>query len=181
MNLTEGGDGRILCKNVNECETSGNQFLILRQYKSSFSLHLNRNFRFAWPGWRHCAPETRHTELGVQPLSGFAQVCRNECFQPQAFVQLANQDEAGIGGAARPLEHDLQKAIERELKGLAWYSPTAYHLRRALHVLGSPTRSSAERRSGRQGTAAKSKILVKAAWSPPNLADNQETTTLNGA
>ena len=43
---------------------------------------------------------------------------RDECPQPQAFIQLAHQNETGIGGDARPLERDLQKTIECELKGL---------------------------------------------------------------
>ena len=38
--------------------------------------------------------------------------------KPQAFIQLAYQNETGIGGDARPLERDLQKTIECELKGL---------------------------------------------------------------
>ena len=62
--------------------------------------------------------EIRQTELGVQPMSGIAQVLGDECLQPQAFIQLAHQKETGVGGDARPLERDLQKAIERELKRL---------------------------------------------------------------
>ena len=62
--------------------------------------------------------EIRQAELRVQPLSGVAQVLGDECLQPQAFIQLAHQNETGIGGDARPLERDLQKAIECELKGL---------------------------------------------------------------
>ena len=38
--------------------------------------------------------------------------------KPRRFIQLAYQNETGIGGDARPLERDLQKAIEGELKGL---------------------------------------------------------------
>ena len=62
--------------------------------------------------------EIRQAELGVQALSGVAQVLGDECRQPQAFIQLAHQKETGVGGDARPLERDLQKAIEGELKGL---------------------------------------------------------------
>ena len=62
--------------------------------------------------------EIRQTELGVQPMSGIAQVLRDECLQPQAFIQLAHQNEAGVRGDARSLERDFQKAIERELKRL---------------------------------------------------------------
>ena len=62
--------------------------------------------------------EIHQAELRVQPLSGVAQVLGDECRQAQAFIQLAYQNETGIGGDARPLERDLQKAIEGELKGL---------------------------------------------------------------
>ena len=43
---------------------------------------------------------------------------RAECPQPQAFIQLAHQNETGVGGDPRSLERDLQKAVERELKRL---------------------------------------------------------------
>ena len=43
---------------------------------------------------------------------------RDECPQPQAFIQLAHQNETGVGGDPRSLERDLQKAVERELKRL---------------------------------------------------------------
>ena len=33
------------------------------------------------------------TLRGVRSLSGVGQVCRNERLQPQAFIQLANQDQ----------------------------------------------------------------------------------------
>ena len=62
--------------------------------------------------------EIRQAELGVQALSGVAQVLGDEWRQPQAFIQLAHQNETGVGGDARPLECDLQKAIECELKHL---------------------------------------------------------------
>ena len=40
--------------------------------------------------------EIRQAELGVQALSGVAQVLGDECRQPQAFIQLAHQKEAGV-------------------------------------------------------------------------------------
>ena len=42
----------------------------------------------------------------------------DECLQPQALIQLAHQNEAGVRGDARSLERDPQEAIERELKRL---------------------------------------------------------------
>ena len=38
----------------------------------------------------------------------------------KAFIQLTHQNQAGIGGDARPLKRDLQKSVERELKGLTF-------------------------------------------------------------
>ena len=60
--------------------------------------------------------EIRQAELPVQPPSGVVEVLRDECLQPQAFIQLAHENETGVGGDARSLERDLQKAIEHELK-----------------------------------------------------------------
>ena len=62
--------------------------------------------------------EIRQAELRVHPLSGVAQELGDECRQPQAFIQLAHQNETGVGGDARSVKRDLQKAIERELKRL---------------------------------------------------------------
>ena len=70
------------------------------------------------PAVDRLSQEIRQAELGVQALSGLAQVLGDECRQPQAFIQLAHQKETGVGGDARPLECDLQKPIERELKRL---------------------------------------------------------------
>ena len=70
------------------------------------------------PAVDRLSQEIRQAALGVQALSGVAQVLGDECRQPQPFIQLAHQNETGVGGDARPLECDLQKAIERELKRL---------------------------------------------------------------
>ena len=62
-------------------------------------------------------------------MSGVVQVLRDECLQPETFIQLAHQNEAGVGGDARTLERDLEEAVERELKWLVsffthWVSPS---------------------------------------------------------
>lgn len=62
--------------------------------------------------------EICQAELPGQSLSGVAQVLGDECLQPEAFIQLTHQNEARVGSDARSLKHDLQKAIERELKRL---------------------------------------------------------------
>lgn len=41
--------------------------------------------------------------------------------KPEAFVQLADQNQTGIGGDARSLKRDLQKAVEGELKRLGFF------------------------------------------------------------
>ena len=41
--------------------------------------------------------------------------------QTEAFIQLADQNQAGVGGDARSLKRDLQKPVERELKGLGFF------------------------------------------------------------
>ena len=41
--------------------------------------------------------------------------------QPEAFVQLADQNQAGVRGDARSLKRDLQKPVEGELKRLGFF------------------------------------------------------------
>ncbi len=53
----------------------------------------------------------------------------DDLLQPQAFIQLTDQNQARVGGDARPLERDLQEAVERELKRRVfffthWVSPS---------------------------------------------------------
>ena len=44
----------------------------------------------------------------------------DEGFQTEAFIQLTNQNQTGVGDDARPLKRDFQKAAEGELKGLGF-------------------------------------------------------------
>ena len=64
------------------------------------------------PTGNRLSQEIRQAELGVEALSEVAQLLGDACRQPQAFIQLAHQNETGAGGDARPLERDLQKAID---------------------------------------------------------------------
>ena len=41
--------------------------------------------------------------------------------QAEAFIQLADQSQAGVGGDAGSLKRDLQKPVECELKGLGFF------------------------------------------------------------
>jgi hypothetical protein len=41
--------------------------------------------------------------------------------QPEAFIQLADQNQASIGGDARSLKRHLQKPVESELKRLGFF------------------------------------------------------------
>jgi hypothetical protein len=45
----------------------------------------------------------------------------DEFTEAQAFVQLTHQNQATIGGDPRSLEIDLQRGVERELKGLVLF------------------------------------------------------------
>jgi hypothetical protein len=54
-------------------------------------------------------------------MAGVVQVLREDRLQPEAFVQLADQHQAGVRGDARSLKRDLQKAVEGELKGLGFF------------------------------------------------------------
>jgi hypothetical protein len=45
-------------------------------------------------------------------------VLGDEFAEAQTFIQFAHQDEAAIRRDARPLEIDLQRSVERELKWL---------------------------------------------------------------
>jgi hypothetical protein len=65
--------------------------------------------------------EIRQRELGVQSVAGVAQVLGEDRLQPEAFVQLADQNQAGIRGDARSLKRNLQKPVEGELKRLGFF------------------------------------------------------------
>jgi hypothetical protein len=43
---------------------------------------------------------------------------RDDRLQSEAFVRFTDQNQAGVGGDARSLKRDLQKAVECELKWL---------------------------------------------------------------
>jgi hypothetical protein len=45
-------------------------------------------------------------------------VLRDEVAEAQPLVELPHEDQAAIGGDPRSLELDLQRRVERELKGL---------------------------------------------------------------
>ena len=62
--------------------------------------------------------EIGQPELRVQSVARVAQMRGDDPRKAKAFIQLTHQNQAGIGGEARPLKRDLQKSVERELKGL---------------------------------------------------------------
>ena len=85
-------------------------------------------------------------------------MCRNERLQSQAFIQLANQNETGIRGDARPLERDLQKAIEGELKGLGFFLTHRVSPFVARFPASEPRKARLDACSAGQGTTTKSEI-----------------------
>ena len=54
----------------------------------------------------------RQRELGVQSLARVTQVRGDDRLQPEAFVQLADQNQTGVRGDARSLKRDLQKPLK---------------------------------------------------------------------
>jgi hypothetical protein len=54
-------------------------------------------------------------------MAGVAQVLGHDRLQPEAFIQLADQNQAGVGGDARSLKRDLQEAVEGELERLGFF------------------------------------------------------------
>jgi hypothetical protein len=65
--------------------------------------------------------EIRQRELGVLSVAGVTQVRGDDRLQPEAFIQLTDQNQAGVRGDARSLKRDLQKAVEGELKRLGFF------------------------------------------------------------
>ena len=85
--------------------------------------------------------EIGQPELRVPSVASVVQVRSDDPRKAKAFIQLTHQDQAGVGGDARPLKRDLQKSVERELKGLGlscthWVSPSV-----ACFFSGNPRQS----------------------------------------
>ena len=70
--------------------------------------------------------QIRQPELRVQAVAGVAQVFCDDRLQTEAFIQLANQNQASSEMTRDP-ETRLQKPIERELKKLGFFSPRGCH------------------------------------------------------
>jgi len=65
--------------------------------------------------------EIPQRELRVQSVAGVAQMRGDDRPQPEAFIQLADQNQASIGGHARSLKRHLQEPVEGELKRLGFF------------------------------------------------------------
>ena len=68
--------------------------------------------------------------LRVQSVAGVVQTLRDDELQPEAFVQLTDQNQADVGGDARPLEGDSQKSVE-----LKW--PVVFFVRRVSSTVAA--------------------------------------------
>ena len=62
------------------------------------------------------AQKVRQRKLGVLPMPRVGQVLGDEIAEAQAFVQLADQNQAAVGGDPRSLEIHLQRGVEGKLK-----------------------------------------------------------------
>ncbi len=63
---------------------------------------------------RALAEEVRQRKLAVLPGAGIGEVSFDQRVQTKAFVQLAREQEAGIGGHRGPPELDAELGVERE-------------------------------------------------------------------
>jgi hypothetical protein len=60
-------------------------------------------------------------QLGVLTAARIPQVLADQIAEAQTLVQLANQNQAAVGGDSGSLEIDLQSSVERKLKGLVLF------------------------------------------------------------
>ena len=60
-------------------------------------------------------------KLGVLTAARIRQALSDQMAEGQTRVQLANQNQAAVGGDSGSLEIDLQRSVERELKGLVLF------------------------------------------------------------
>src|SRR5687768_18160029 len=67
-----------------------------------------------------------YTTLFRSSMAGVVQVLGEDRLQPEAFVQLANQNQARVRGDARTLKRDLQKAVEGDRKSTRLNSSHGY-------------------------------------------------------
>jgi hypothetical protein len=88
--------------------------------------------------------EIGQRELRVQSVAGVAQVRDDDRFQPEAFIQLADQNQAGVRGDTRSLKRNLQKPVKRELERLWILS----HPQGVILSGGVPYRNPQESRRG---------------------------------
>jgi hypothetical protein len=63
--------------------------------------------------------QIRYAELRIHTVARIAQVVGDEMLQPEALIQLADQNQPCVRRDMRALERDLQQAVERELKRLS--------------------------------------------------------------
>jgi hypothetical protein len=67
------------------------------------------------------AKQIRQRKLGVLTAARIPQVLSHQIAEAQTLVQLANQNQAAVGGDSGSLEIDLQRSVQGELKGLVLF------------------------------------------------------------
>ena len=78
--------------------------------------------------------------------------------EAEPFIQLADQNQAGVGGDAGSLKRDLQKPVECELKGLGFFLTHRVSPSVARFPASEPRKGRLDACSAGQGTTTKSEI-----------------------
>ena len=82
--------------------------------------------------------------------------------KPRRSSQLADQNQAGIGGDAGSLKRDLQKPVECELKGLGFFLTHEVLPSVARFPASEPRKARLDACSAGQGTTAK--LEIRGQW-----------------
>ncbi len=85
----------------------------------------------------------------------------DDSLQPEAFVQLTDQNEAGVRGDARSLKGDLQKAVEGELERLGFFLTQRVSPFWQSSSYRNPQKSRRDGCFAGEGTTTKSQIRAK--------------------
>jgi hypothetical protein len=94
-------------------------------------------------------------------VAGVAQVRDDDRFQPEAFIQLADQNQTGVRGDTRSLKRNLQKPVKRELERLGFFLTQWVSFFLAGFLIGTRRNQGVATDPMDKSTTAKSEIHVK--------------------